>query len=248
MQYLFRVKNNGGYKQATRHPWPSLIFALPFLAIYECGLLCLGGRRPEALRTGADTWLNWILQGVGLQQFYWTPAFIIVLLAGWTWTMRKSRPGDVVGLCTGMAVESIVYALALCGISRGLAALVEHISTHMAAGAGSETALQQIITYLGAGVYEEVLFRLVLFTLLLWICAHLRMPGRLCIFSAALASALLFAAAHHFGAHGEQFDYYAFGFRSLAGVYFAYLYYYRGFGIAAGSHAIYDVVVGILAM
>jgi membrane protease YdiL (CAAX protease family) len=162
--------------------------------------------------------------------------------------MRKSRPADVVGLCTGMAVESVVYALALCGLSRGLAALIESLSVYLAAGSSSETTLQQIITYVGAGVYEEVLFRLVLFTLLLWICAHCRLPARLCIFSAALGSAVLFAAAHHFGSHGEQFDAYAFGFRSLAGVYFAYLYYYRGFGVAAGTHAVYDVVVGILAM
>jgi hypothetical protein len=53
------------------------------------------------------------------------------------------------------------------------------------------------------------------------------------------------AAAHHVGPFGEPFDRYVFVFRLLAGLYFAVVYRLRGFGIAAGAHALYGVVVGV---
>ena len=246
-QFLFRVKSKGGYRKATLHPWPCLIFALPLLAVYEGGVLCLGGRQPEALRTGADTWLHWVLQGVGLHQLYWTPACVLLMLAGWAWLARKDRPGDLIGLCTGMAVESIVYALALCGLSRGLSALIEHLRTRLAAPSPTENTLQQIVTYLGAGVYEEVIFRLLLFSALLWLLNQIRLGGKLGLSLSALVSALLFSIAHHLGPHGESFDASAFLFRTVAGFSFAFLFYMRGLGVAAGAHALYDVIVGVLA-
>ena len=59
-------------------------------------------------------------------------------------------------------------------------------------------------------------------------------------------NSLLFSAAHHVGPYGEQFHWFAFIFRFLAGVFFSVVYVYRGFGIAAGSHAAYDIMVGVL--
>ena len=52
-------------------------------------------------------------------------------------------------------------------------------------------------------------------------------------------------AAHHVGPYGEPFEGYNFLFRTVAGVYFALLFQLRGFGIAVGAHACYDVVVGV---
>jgi membrane protease YdiL (CAAX protease family) len=61
-----------------------------------------------------------------------------------------------------------------------------------------------------------------------------------------VASSLLFAAAHYVGPLGDAFDLYSFTFRTLAGMFFAILFVVRGFGIAAGTHALYDVLVGLL--
>jgi membrane protease YdiL (CAAX protease family) len=106
--------------------------------------------------------------------------------------------------------------------------------------------IRQIVTFVGAGIYEEVLFRLLLF---FGLGCLLRLIGFSTLLSAlfcTLASAFLFSAAHHIGPYGEAFDRYVFLFRSLAGFYFALLYQFRGFGIAVGSHACYDVLVGVL--
>ena len=62
---------------------------------------------------------------------------------------------------------------------------------------------------------------------------------------AVLATSLLFAIAHHVGPYGEPFLWFTFLFRVLAGIFFAVLFLYRGFGIAAGAHAGYDILVGL---
>jgi hypothetical protein len=90
------------------------------------------------------------------------------------------------------------------------------------------------------------MFRLLLFSGLLAAFNMADLPRRWALGIAALASALLFAGAHNLGASGELFQGSLFLFRSLAGVYFAWLYCVRGFGIAVGAHAGYDVLVGLL--
>jgi hypothetical protein len=73
--------------------------------------------------------------------------------------------------------------------------------------------------------------------------AFLSWPAALIL--AAIGSSVLFAGAHHVGPHGEQFDAFVFLFRFTAGLYFALLFWWRGFGIAVGAHAGYDVLVGV---
>src|SRR5262249_39979241 len=107
-----------------------------------------------------------------------------------------------------------------------------------------EHAIGQVVTFIGAGIYEEVLFRLILFSGLEWVLLWINLRPPLTAIVAGVASALLFSAAHHVGPAGEPFQGYVFVFRTVAGLYFAILYRWRGFGIAAGSHACYDVLVG----
>jgi membrane protease YdiL (CAAX protease family) len=59
-------------------------------------------------------------------------------------------------------------------------------------------------------------------------------------------SSLAFAAVHHLGPSGETYQGFVFLFRTLAGLYFAVLYQARGFGVAVGTHACYDILVGVV--
>jgi len=177
---------------------------------------------------------------------------------------RKDRPEDFLGVWVGMAVESGLFALGLWALSRGTWPVLDGLGFHpgsspgpgtgqplkhfmeTAAAQAPEPVLQQVISFIGAGVYEETLFRLVLFSGLTWFLRLADLPWPLSGLLATVGSALLFAAAHNFGPNGEPFDNSIFAFRTLAGIYFTFLYQYRGFGIAVGAHAGYDVLVGIL--
>ena len=76
-------------------------------------------------------------------------------------------------------------------------------------------------------------------------------PPRPSMVVAVLLSSLMFAAAHYVGQYGDPVDWadsrfwFGFIFRCVAGVFFSVLFIYRGFGIAAGTHAGYDILVGL---
>lgn len=245
LAFRFARPPKPGYFASTRHPWPCLAFLVPLLAAYEIGLLCLGGSQAETLRTGADTWLHWGLRAFGLPELYWVPAAVLVILVAWSWARRRDRPTDVIGLGTGMAIESVVFALGLWSLGRGLTPFLETFGIRLAVASEKDQALAQILTFVGAGIYEEVLFRLLLFSFLLGLLRQFGTPPPRAVLFAAILSAVSFSAAHHIGPYGEAFDSYAFLFRTLAGLYFTALFRFRGFGIAVGAHAIYDVLVGL---
>lgn len=232
------------YLHATRHPWPCLLFLLPLLAVYEFGVLHLGGSHPEALRNGADAWVRGWLGQLGLQQLFWAPLLLIAILLLWSSLRLADWPEDTISVWAGMAIESVLFALVLWALSRKLVPWLEGGRLAVDA-ATSKRTLAQIVTFVGAGIYEEVLFRLIGYSGLLLFLRLFRIPTVLAIFLAAAVSAIVFAAAHHVGVNGEPLRDYVVIFRALAGLYFALLFQFRGLAIAIGAHACYDVLVGI---
>jgi membrane protease YdiL (CAAX protease family) len=142
----------------------------------------------------------------------------------------------------GMLLESAVLAL-LVGLVVGRAtnSLLQMLS--LGQGASLDLSTQLMIS-LGAGIYEELLFRVVLVGALVW--GGTRLFGwapRTAGIVAALVGAFLFSAFHYVGAYGDPLELPSFLFRFLAGLVFSGLYLTRGFGIAAWTHALYDVFV-----
>ncbi len=232
------------YLRSTRHPWPCLLFVLPLVIAYESGVAVLGGPHPENLRNGADNWLRVGLTRLGISWIWLPPAVLLALMAIWTWKRRHERPNEVFAVLSGMILESIAYAIGLWTVSRALGPLLEQFGIELTIGA-AEPAVGQVITYLGAGIYEEALFRLVLFSCILQLLRLLDVNSLLAVLLAASASALLFSAAHHIGPYGQPYSNYLFLFRLIAGLYFAMLFQARGFGIAVGAHACYNLMVSI---
>jgi hypothetical protein len=233
------------YLRATRHPWPCLLFVLPLVLAYESGVVMLGGPHPENLRNGADNWLRVGLMRLGISWVWLPPAILVALMVVWTWKRRHERPNEVFAILSGMVLESVAYAIGLWGVSRALGPMLEQFGIELAVRAAEPAAVGQVITYLGAGIYEEALFRLILFSCLLRLLRLLDVNGLLAVLLAASASALLFSAAHHIGPYGQPYSNYLFLFRLIAGVYFAILFQVRGFGIAVGAHACYNLMVSI---
>jgi hypothetical protein len=234
------------YFSATLHPWSSLVFVIPLLAVYEFGVLWLGAAEPDTVRNGADTWMRWGLDQVGLHQPYWAPAILAAFLIGWGWLRFTDRPTDLVSVWIGMTIESVAFALGLWAVSRYLVPVLDYLGIQLAAGPPADPAFEQIVSFLGAGIYEEVLFRLVLFSGIAWLLRTAEVPRPLAVLAAAVTAAAVFSGAHHLGPYGEPYNGYVFLFRTLAGLYFTAIFQLRGFGIAVGAHALYDVLVGIV--
>jgi membrane protease YdiL (CAAX protease family) len=118
---------------------------------------------------------------------------------------------------------------------------------------GNADLLASIVTGIGAGIYEELVFRLILICLLMLLFQDvLGLNRKNSIILSVLVSAGLFSAHHHIVFESGQlalraaFNWTEFGFRTIAGVYFAGLFAIRGFGITAGTHAFYDIIATII--
>jgi membrane protease YdiL (CAAX protease family) len=120
-------------------------------------------------------------------------------------------------------------------------------------GGPATKIMADIVTSIGAGIYEELVFRLVLICALMLLFQNiLRLSHSNSIALSVLVSAALFSAYHHVDFFSGQlyqrapFSGTEFVFRTIAGVYFAILFAVRGFGITAGTHASYDVTATIV--
>ncbi len=82
--------------------------------------------------------------------------------------------------------------------------------------------------------------------------AALGSDRRTSIVVAVIGTSVLFSAAHYVGPYGDPIHlgrfifWFGFVFRFLAGVFFSVLFVGRGFGIAVGAHAGYDILVKLL--
>jgi membrane protease YdiL (CAAX protease family) len=117
------------------------------------------------------------------------------------------------------------------------------VAAGTAAGPESLGLLGKVSLAIGAGIYEELIFRMALISLLhtLFVDA-MRMGERWGIGIAIAVSAALFAAYHPLGAADGGIDWSRATFFAGAGAYFGVLYILRGFGIAVGAHAAYDLL------
>jgi len=233
--------DSAGYFALSRTPLTSLVFALPLVLAYEGGVLLLGRGMP---RNGADVWLRQLLDALGFGSYFLLPALTVLGLLAWH-HVEHDRWHFSPGVLLGMAAESGLWAIVLVGLARVQERLWPLIVPAAVPDAWSGF-FGRFVGYCGAGLYEEVLFRLLLLPAVAWMLRRLGSGPGEALVTAVLVTSGLFSLAHYIGPLGDVFDVYSFTFRMLAGMFFACLFLLRGFGIVAGAHALYDMLVGLL--
>ena len=167
------------------------------------------------------------------------PVLMVCILLAWHYLARE--PWRLSGgIISGMAVESLALGICLRVILYLQEILFRVFEEPGPLSIGNH--VKEAVGLLGAGIYEELLFRLILLSLATWALRRTGIAPRAATIAAAILTSLLFAAAHNVGPYGEPLEAFRFLFRVLAGLFFAAVFLYRGFGIAAGSHAAYDIL------
>lgn len=237
------------YWSLARQPLHCLLFLLPLLAAYEIGAVALAAG--DSARNGADYWLRLGLNLAGFKHPWLLPLVVVGLLAAWQVVGGYRWKASPATLC-GMLAESSLFGgcLVLLGQLQDLAFRTQFgqlaDAPRSAVPLSQSGTLPLVISYLGAGVYEETLFRLCLIPATYAVLRVLQVPRRPAMFLSVLATSVLFSLAHYAGPAADQFTWFSFVFRASAGVFFAVLFVVRGFGVTVGSHAAYDLIVGIL--
>jgi len=275
--------NKNSYLERTSRPIYAIIFLLPFIVFYELGTIFINTdvlNRSEGLVV-AFVWLQKFMAYLGFSSrvTWMAPAFVVVIIllalqlaSGKRWNFNLRDIWIMAGECILLAVPLIVLSMFLNSSVQPKVKSVAFdtgtkqvsVETLAAADNGShnadnsgklkkETLLADIVTGIGAGIYEELVFRLILIcALMLLFQDALRLSHKNSIILSVLISAALFSAHHHIDFlsgrlnQTDPFDLTRFAFRTIAGVYFAVLFAVRGFGIAAGSHAFYDIIAVLI--
>jgi hypothetical protein len=223
----------------------SIVFALPLLLGYETLAAVLAQPGKGELRNGADAILRSAFTAVA--GVHGPLVFMAaVALLGVALVVRDLRTsGDRLrpGVFIGMLAESTALA-AVFGIVIGL------VTAQVLGGLQSLAIGQQLqreswptrlMLSLGAGLYEELFFRVLLVTGLAAAARIvLGLGTRGAGILATIIGALIFSAFHYIGPYGDQLQLQSFLFRMLSGIAFSGLYLLRGFGITAWTHALYD--------
>ncbi len=231
------LQQGRGYLDRTRRPIYSLYFLLPILILYELGVMLAypSFAGEPAQEVMARYMLNWFMSLFGVTGVFLPGLIVVLVLLGWH--LYRKDPWQVDrDVLVGMAAESVLLALPMLLFHALLAARA------MLADTGWADA---VLLSMSAGIYEELVFRLFLISLLTWFLAEvvgLKRPPASAV--AVVVSSLIFALHHCQGFGGaEAFRWDYFIFRSAAGLYLAGVFVLRGFGIAVGCHTVYDIIV-----
>src|SRR5205085_2670501 len=106
-------------------------------------------------------------------------------------------------------------------LSRLQRAILSVDSTMLTAAGEPPGFFGRVILYIGAGFYEEMLFRLLLLPATASVVRTFRVPRDRSYILAAVITSLIFSACHYVGVHGDSFAVQSFVFRFMAGLFFA---------------------------
>ncbi len=253
------------YLERTSRPIYALVFLFPFIAFYELGTILINTDvlNHTQVRVVAFVWLQHFLDYLNFGgKFVWAaPALMVIvilmalqLVSGKKWRVWPADLWPMAIECILLAIPLIVLSLFVQGMNGQVSQTAVPVQLAAARSWPDKTALlADIVTGVGAGIYEEMLFRLILICLLmLFFQDVLRMSRKNAIVVSVLVSAAMFSAHHHVIflngqlSNNDAFDWTKFIFRTLAGVYFAVVFAIRGFGITAGTHAFYDIIATLI--
>ena len=224
------------YLEESRHFATGFLLVVPLLLAYQIGLMAL---RSDVVNW-ADGTIRLVFRLFGPAEPLLFAATVATLVAVSLWHAEQLRIDlELFGL---MLAESVAYALALGLVCSFLSARLVPMSAAPAAG----TVAHDLVLSAGAGVYEEVLFRVILLGGLHYaIKTWTKCPAGVAAFLAIVVSSAAFAASHHVGPYGEFVELGLLARRFSLGIIFSALYVFRGLGIVVYTHAFYDAFVSL---
>jgi membrane protease YdiL (CAAX protease family) len=228
---------------SPRNLLTSLILVFPLFLIYQVGVLFT-----LPMLNGADfiTTLLFASLGLTLKGYLLFLAGVVGVFA-LALTLLKRKQHFNGKVLVPVIAESILYALTMGSLIVLLMTKVLGFPPSLAVGLPEQGLLTRLVMSLGAGVYEESVFRLGL--LGGSIAAFEKLLGMsrwAAVLGAFVFSSAMFSFAHYLPPTGDAFTFGSFTFRLLAGIVFGLLYKVRGLAVAVYTHAFYDIFVLVI--
>ena len=226
------------YLTVSKSPLYSFIFTLPLFLLYEVGIFLISSRDIDQLRNGADVLMRQVLESFGIYGMYgFGGTFLVGFLIAFIRQKKNLRTSEIESrFLLIMFFESIAWATLLV-------IMMIKIPTFLSLS-NEDHLIQQVVLAIGAGIYEEFVFRVLLISglaILFGLIFNWGEFGK--TFLSVIISSAIFSIFHFFGSYGDTFSFPLFFVRFFAGIFLAMIYIFRGFGITAYAHSIYDLFV-----
>ena len=225
----------GSYFTDSQRPLTILAFLFPLVIVYELGShLYRHDVIAFRLLQRPAQWISVYGSGV--------PAVLLAFTLIIWHVARQDRWRVSISTLLLMLFESVVMALPVMIIAVLVIRFLPNLPRlPLMAGTGQSMGAMWVLS-IGAGIYEELVFRF-------YGCGALRllmergmgMKKPWSTLWIVLVSSILFSLYHYLG--NEPPTWHSFVFRTVAGAYFATLFLFRGLGISAGAHAVYDIII-----
>lgn len=193
------------------------------------------------VRISVDIWFSILFTMFGLDAFSFTFLLAAVTGAVIVYKKRDQLRNLKVRYFGWMFLESLIYAISIAVVINVLLGLIFNLSS---GGALNELSkLQLFALSLGAGLYEELFFRVILVSFLFYLFNKIFRGNFTAYAWSVIIAALIFSGVHYVGEFGDSWSLTSFLFRFLFGLGLNLIYVKRGFGCAAWTHALYDIIV-----
>jgi hypothetical protein len=229
------------YFDNTNNLLYSFLVSLPLFLLYELLIIISQPSGDAIVRISVDVWIKTLFTYLGVNAVSFSLLLVAVIGVFIIYKERERLKSLNFSYFPILIVEATVYAIVVAIISQSLVSFM----LNMAASdpINSLSMAQKLALSLGAGLYEELFFRVILVTLFILLFTKILGKKWAGITAAVVLSALLFSAIHYVGSMGDAFTLGSFLYRFLFGLILNGIYVWRGFGVAAWTHAIYDIMV-----
>ncbi|MFN1835023.1 CPBP family intramembrane glutamic endopeptidase [Balneola sp. MJW-20] len=229
------------YFKGTNSLLYSFLLSLPLFLLYEFLILISQPEGDAIVRISVDVWVKQLISSLGVNAISFS-LLLLVMIGIVVVYKEKERLKDLrFAYFPLMLFESALYAIIVAILSQTIVSSVLNMDLQGSIQELSMTA--KIALSLGAGLYEELFFRVILVSLLTLIFVRFFKNKWAGTIASVTLAALLFSSVHYIGALGDAFTLSSFLYRFVFGVILNVLYVSRGFGIAAWTHALYDIMV-----
>ena len=241
LQYLnlIMTKKEYSYFDYSKNLLVGIVFILPFLFLYE--IICLFYFRYSnyEIRNTADVIIHDLFYFFGsYSQFAYSISLFLVVLFIYFYNVNKNKKFKIIPISLLLiAFEGIIYGFILTLILNNPEIFnIKHFY--------QSDLLLSLYLCIGAGVWEEILFRLIIYNLFLMLMFKIfKNSSYFNIFISIIICSFLFSLFHYIGVNGDIFNLTSFYYRFIGGLYLTVLYHYRGFGVVSMAHLSYDFIL-----
>lgn len=233
------IKSLNSYSSTSKSNLYSLILISPMFFLYEFLGYIKNYGSDVLIRNGADVIFRnfFLLFGNLADIIYHFVLFLIILYV--FYNSRFQINNDKINLIYlfGMCLESILWSFFLVAILKGVGLLFLAIPIR-------NNILEQLYLSIGAGIWEEFIFRFFLMNIIIFVLKYLLNHSKFSSFIISIVlSSILFSLFHYLGEYGDLFEWKSFLYRFGGGLFLSILYLFRGIGISVYTHIFYDFIV-----